>query len=46
MMYSRGTAEDIEINFFQVYFNVKIPLPIKSEGYKILQIFLLLAIIK
>lgn len=39
-------AEEIEMNFSQVNFNVKIPLPIKSEGYKILQIFLLLGIIK
>lgn len=33
-------AEDNVNELFQVNHNVKIPLPIKSEGYKILGIFL------
>lgn len=34
------TTEDNANELFQVNHNVKIPLPIKSEGYKILGIFL------
>lgn len=33
-------VEDNANELFQVNHNVKIPLPIKSEGYKILGIFL------
>lgn len=33
-------SKENEINFLQVNHNVKIPFPIKSEGYKIFRVFL------